>query len=90
MILEISVMELRKEMGNFLNEVKYGHNSFIIKRGKEEMGAMINMSLFNRLRSLERSYQKINSELAELGKSMSQDAVEKLVNDAVAFARDKP
>jgi antitoxin (DNA-binding transcriptional repressor) of toxin-antitoxin stability system len=33
MIYEINVTQFRKEIGHYLNEVKYGHNSFIIKRG---------------------------------------------------------
>jgi len=89
MILEVSAMELRKEIGHFLNEVKFGHNSFVIKRGKEEMGAIINMQIFNRLRELERNYQKVNAQLAAVGDSMDEAAVDKLVNDAVAFARGK-
>ena len=53
------------------------------------MGAIINMQLFNRLRELERTYQKVNSRLATIGESMDETAVDKLVNDAVAFARGK-
>ncbi len=89
MISEISAMDLRKEIGHFLNEVKYRNNSYVIKRGKEEMGAIISIQLFNRLRDLENNYQKINGYLASIGEKLNAKEVEQLVNEAVNFARNK-
>jgi len=89
MILEVSAMDLRKEIGHFLNEVKYGHNSLIIKRGKEEMGAIINMQLFNRLKDLERNYEHINKKLTALGENLTDEEAENLAKEAVEFVRQK-
>jgi hypothetical protein len=89
MISEISAMDLRKEIGHFLNEVKYRNNSYVIKRGKEEMCAIINIQLFNRLRDLESNYQKINTRLAAIGEKLTAAEIEQLVNEAVSFARKK-
>lgn len=89
MIYEINAMELRKEVGHYLNEVKYGHNSYIIKRNNEEMCAIIDMQLFAKLKKLDENYQIFKQHMHELGEELSDEEVTELANDAVKFARNK-
>ena len=50
MIREITAMEARKNFGELLNEVKYGKSSILIKRAGKPIAAVIDITLFEKIR----------------------------------------
>jgi len=90
MIYEINATELSNETNNYINSVRYGgHNACVIKQGTEEVGAVISIELFNRLKRLEHNFNDINNRIMKVGQSMTDEEVDNLVDEAVKFAREQ-
>ena len=89
MIYEINAIELGDKTNNYLNKVRYGHNTCVIKQGAEQVGAIINIELFNRLINLERNFKDINTRIMKIGQTMTDEDIDKLVSEAVQFAREQ-
>lgn len=49
MIREVSAMDVRKNFGEILNEVKYLKDTFIIKKAGKPIAALIDMELFEKV-----------------------------------------
>lgn len=88
MLVEVNAGELRKQIGHYLNEVKYKHNALVIKRGKERVCAVIDIDLFDKLKQIQTDYELIKSEMAKFGANIKdENAQEKLILDAIKYAR---
>lgn len=87
MIYEVNVNELGDTTNSYLNRVRYGHNTCVIKQGTEEVGAIINIELFNRLKRLESDFKDVRNQMMKFGQTMTEEEADKLANEAVEFAR---
>jgi prevent-host-death family protein len=63
MIREISAMEARKNFGELLNEVKYLHDSIIIKKAGRPIAALIDMALFEKITKFRIQLESLDPEL---------------------------
>jgi len=89
MIYEVKTTELGAKANSYLNNVRYGHNTCVIKQGTEEVGAIINIELFNRLKSLAHNFNDVNYKMMKAGQSMTDEEIDALVDEAVKFAREQ-
>ncbi|MCC2624903.1 MAG: hypothetical protein K0R14_776 [Burkholderiales bacterium] len=89
MIYEVNAADLGVKANSYLNNVRYGHNTCVIKQGSEEIGAIINIELFNRLRSLAHNFNDVNYRMMKAGQSMTEEEIDALVDEAVTFAREQ-
>jgi len=53
MIHEVSSMDIRKNFGELLNQVKYLKDSVIIKKAGKPIAVLIDVDLFNKLGSMQ-------------------------------------
>lgn len=88
MLVEVNAGELRKQIGHYLNEVKYKHNALVIKRGKERVCAVIDIDLFDKLKQIQTDYELVKLEMAKFGTKIKDETKqEKLILDAIKHAR---
>ena len=64
-----------------------GNNSCVIKKGHTEIGAIISIDLFNRLKQIEKNFNDINSKFKKAGSKMTDQEIDALVDEAVTYAR---
>lgn len=90
MLVEINAGELRKQIGHYLNEVKYKHNALVIKRGKERVCAVIDIDLFDKLKTIQADYELVKAEMAKFSLIVQdEDEQDKLIHNAIKYARGK-
>jgi prevent-host-death family protein len=66
MIREVTAMEARRNLGELLNEVRYGKNSILIKRAGKPIAAIIDVSLLERIRGqLDEAYTGTPKDVCE-------------------------
>lgn len=87
MIVEINAGELRKQIGHYLNEVKYKHNSLVIKRGNEKVCAVIDIELFEKFKQMQADYELVKSQMAGFTSTIKDDEEEKLITSAIKYAK---
>jgi prevent-host-death family protein len=94
-VIDISTAELRKSMGEILNRVQYGKNSFVVKRKGKEIGAIVPVELARELELLQKKKQaardmllKMLDEREDLNRDVSEDEImEEAVRETRAVRR---
>jgi prevent-host-death family protein len=89
MVREAPAMTVRQNLGELLNEVQYRGDSVVITKGGKPVAAIVDISLYERIRRMREDFDRMLDELAEAGKRLPASEVESLVADAVAGARRK-
>jgi len=81
----VSISEMRKDIGNLVAEVAYGHKRLVVCKGKRECAALISMDDLRLLEEVERqadleAYRKAKRRHARDGKRTVglDEALEKL------------
>ncbi len=90
----VTAMEARKSFGNMLNEVSLKDDKYIINRAGKPIAAVVSI---NELKRMEQSEEKAREEYSGWVKEMHKKfkgvkpkEIDKLVNDAVRWARKQP
>jgi prevent-host-death family protein len=89
MVREAPAMTVRQNLGELLNEVQYRGDSVVITKGGKPVAAIVDISLYERIRRMREDFDRMLDELAEAGKRLPASEVESLVADAVAESRRK-
>lgn len=87
MIREAPAMTVRQNLGELLNEVQYKGDSVLITKAGKPVAALIDIELFQRLRKLDEEFDRMRAEIAAAFADMSEEDVEKLVDEAVGAVR---
>ena len=89
MIQETSAMNIRQNLGEIINEAQYTHSSFLIKRGKKPVAAIVNIDLFDKIRLFEKEFNRLTSHLKNSFSDLEQKQIEKDIDKAVKYIRSK-
>lgn len=89
MIREITAMDARKNFGEILNEVKYRHDSVLIKKAGKPIAALIDVDLFEKIRALKHQFDALTDELGKTYVGVPIEDAEKEVEEAIKKVRKK-
>lgn len=89
MIREITAMDARKNFGEILNEVKYRHDSVLIKKAGKPIAALIDVDLFEKIRALKHQFDALTDELGKTYVGVPIEDAEKEVEEAIKKIRKK-
>jgi len=89
MIKTEPVMNLRKNLGEILNEVEYKHDTVIITRAGKPSAAIIDINLFEKIKSMKDKFQKLSSELQDSFSSLKNQGTQDLIDEALIEVRKK-
>ncbi len=90
MLHEAPAMTVRKNLGELINEVQYRHDRIIITKAGKPVAALIDMSLFERIRKLDDDFAALADELARAFAEVPEEDGMALVDEAVRAARGRP
>ena len=89
MIREITAMDARKNFGELLNEVKYRHDSVLIKKAGKPIAALIDVDLFEKIRVLKYQFDSLTNEIGKAYTGVSVEDAENEIKEAVKKSREK-
>ena len=89
MIKQASAMEVRQNFGEIINEVQYKHSSILVKRGKKPVAAIVNVDLFERIRLMEKEFDRLTSSLQESFSDLKKEEIDQLLQEAIKSVRTK-
>ena len=89
MIRTAPAMTVRQNLGELLNEVQYRGDSVVITKGGKPVAAIVDIALYERIRSMREDFDRMLDALAEAGKKVPASEVDSLVAEAVAQSRRK-
>lgn len=87
MIREASAMKVRKNLGELLNEVQYRRDSVLVTKGGKPVAAIVDIGLFEKVRLLEKEFERLTSELAKAYANVGPGTAEAEITAAVKAAR---
>jgi len=90
MIREAPAMTVRQNLGELLNEVQYRHDKVVITKGGKPVAALIDMALFEKIRSLDEEFDRLTREMAQAFERLPAEDGMALVDEAVRAARKRP
>ena len=89
MIREINAMDVRKNFGELLNEVKYRHDSVLIKKAGKPVAALIDVELFEKIKLLKNQFESLTRELGKSYKEVPLEEAEKEMTEALIKTRNQ-
>lgn len=84
----LSAMEARRKFGEMLEDVRRG-DEVVIERAGKIMGVMIPPERYGTIERRRRELSKVVEEIQERNKDVSEEEIERLVDDAVREVRGK-
>ena len=87
MLREAPAMTVRQNLGELLNEVQYRHDSILITKAGKPIAALVDIELFNRIRLLDREFERLTNELAATYADVPTETAEAEISDAINAAR---
>ena len=84
MLQKASAMAVRQNLGELLNGVQYHHNSVLITKAGKPVAALVDITLFEKIRLMKTQFENLSSELAKISKKVAAE-----INEAVEKARKK-
>lgn len=88
MIREITAMDARKNFGELLNEVKYRHDSVLIKKAGKPIAALIDVDLFEKIRVLKYQFDDLTNELGKTYEGISIEDSENEIKKALKKSKE--
>lgn len=88
MIREITAMDARKNFGELLNEVKYRHDSVLIKKAGKPIAALIDVDLFEKIRVLKYQFDSLTHELGRTYEGIAIEDAENEVKEAIKKSKE--
>ncbi|MEI8295801.1 MAG: type II toxin-antitoxin system Phd/YefM family antitoxin [Alphaproteobacteria bacterium] len=89
MIREVTAMDARKNFGELLNQVKYRHDSVLIKKAGKPIAALIDVELFAKIRLLKYQFDSLTDELGKTYAGVPVDDAENEIKEALKKSREK-
>lgn len=90
MIREAPAMTVRQNLGELLNEIQYRGDSVVITKSGRPVAALIDIALFERLRTLDEEYDRLRGDLAQRFASLPEEEGLALIDAAVGAVRGSP
>jgi prevent-host-death family protein len=87
MIREATAMKVRKNLGELLNEVQYRRDSIVVTKGGKPVAALVDIDLFQKIRLLDREFDRLTAELAKTYEGIDPKTATKEIDEAVKAAR---
>jgi prevent-host-death family protein len=87
MIRKAPAMTVRQNLGELLNEIKYRRDSVLITKGGKPVAALVDIDLFNKIRLLDREFDRLTDQLAAAYKGVDVNTAEGEIAAAVKSAR---
>jgi prevent-host-death family protein len=87
MIREVTAMDARKNFGEILNEVKYRHDTVLIKKAGKPIAAIIDLDLFDRIKAMKHKFDALTEELGKTYEGFSVKEAENEVEEALKNVR---
>ena len=88
MIREITAMDARKNFGELLNEVKYRHDSVLIKKAGKPIAALIDVDLFEKISVLKYQFDNLTDELGKTYEGISIEDAENEIEKALKKSKE--
>lgn len=82
-------MQVRQNLGELLNWIKYRQDTILITKGGEPVAAMVDINLFNNIRMLEKEFSRLVEELRKAYPEDEQDKALQDADQALRWARRK-
>lgn len=89
MLREAPAMTVRRRLGELLNEVQYRGDSILVTKAGKPVAAIIDIELFNRLRLLDREFDRLTEQLQAAYRDESPEVVAAEVDEALASVRGR-
>jgi prevent-host-death family protein len=87
MIREATAMKVRQNLGELLNEVQYRRDSVVVTKGGKPVAALVDIDLFQKIRLLDREFDRLTAELAKTYEGIDPETSTKEIDEAVKAAR---
>jgi prevent-host-death family protein len=87
MIREATAMKVRQNLGELLNEVQYRRDSILVTKGGKPVAALVDVDLFQKIRLLDREFDRLTAELAKTYEGIDRKTATKEIDEAVKAAR---
>lgn len=87
MIRETAAVKLRQNLGALLAEVQYRRDSVVILKDGKRVAAIVDIELFDRIRTMEARFAEITSKIQKAFSGMKEKDFDALINAAVDAAR---
>ncbi|MHB0980904.1 MAG: type II toxin-antitoxin system prevent-host-death family antitoxin [Thermoleophilia bacterium] len=82
-------MTVRRRLGELLNEVQYRGDSILVTKAGKPVAAIIDIELFNRLRLLDREFDRLTEQLQAAYRDEAPEVVAAEVDEALASVRGR-
>ncbi len=89
MIREAPAMTVRQNLGELLNEIQYRGDSVVITKSGKPVAALIDIALFERLRTLDEEYARLRGKLTQAFSSLPPDQGMALIDEAIQAVRGR-
>ena len=87
MIYEAPAVKLRQNLGDMLAGIQYRRDSVVILKDGKPVAAMIDIALFERIRSMEARFAELTSKFQKAFSDMGENEFNALVDEAVDDVR---
>jgi len=87
MIREATAMKVRQNLGELLNGVQYRRDSVLVTKGGKPVAALVDIDLFQKIRLLDREFDRLTAELAIIYEGVDPETATKEIDEAVKAAR---
>lgn len=87
MLRKAPAMTVRQNLGELLNEVQYRHDSVLITKADKPVAALVDIDLFNRIRLLQKEFDRLTDELAMTYVNVKADKAQDEIDEAIDAAR---
>lgn len=82
-------MDVRKRFGDLLNDVHYRHNTVLITKAGKPMGALIDMSLFEKICLMEDEFHRMTDELSKVYLDVDPEMAEVEIREAIEASKQQ-
>ncbi len=86
---EAPAMTVRKNLGELINEVQYRHDRIVITKAGKPVAALIDMTLYERIRRMDEEFAAMADELAQAFAAVPEAEGMALLDEALHAARGK-
>ncbi len=87
MIREATAMKVRQNLGELLNEAQYRRDPAVVPKGGKPVAALVDIDLFQKIRLLDREFDRLTAELAKTYEGIDPGTATKEIDEAVKAAR---
>ena len=79
--------DLRRNLGKLLNQLRHRGDSIVVTRGGKPVAALVDHALYERIRSLRKSFAALTDEIGEAYANVPAETAEAEISAAVRHVR---